>query len=258
MPERDEVQHDRADDLADAAGHLEHARRCRPTARRPRIGDDDDQQDVQRARAARPPHRPPAATIVASRYWPSTPMLNRPIRKATETASPARNSGTARLRITTIDWTCCAGVSPRSSHHLRSAASGFSPISGDDERGDDQRDDDRRGPARRAASPMRRSDAHAAPAAVVRAGHVATELLGGARSAGSRVATSRAAQHHVQRVGQADQLVEVGGDQQDPHPFGAGVLEQLPDRPPARRRRRRGSGGRRSAAAGRRSSRARR
>ena len=48
----------------------------------------------------------PAATIVASRYWPSTPMLNRPIRKATATASPARNSGIARLTITTMAVTC--------------------------------------------------------------------------------------------------------------------------------------------------------
>ena len=58
----------------------------------------------------------PAAAVrmVAIRYWPSTPMLNRPIRKATETASPARKSGIARLRITTIDCVCCDGVSPRS------------------------------------------------------------------------------------------------------------------------------------------------
>ena len=52
----------------------------------------------------------------------------------------------------------------------------------------------------------------------------------GCTVAGSSVATSRPRSITVQRVGQADQLVEVGGDQQDAHPFGAGVLEQLPDR----------------------------
>ena len=67
-----------------------------------------------------------AATIVASRYWPSTPMLNRPIRKATATASPARNSGIARLTITTIAVTCCAGVSPKSSITAKTP-NGFTP-----------------------------------------------------------------------------------------------------------------------------------
>jgi hypothetical protein len=47
-----------------------------------------------------------AAMIVASRYCPSTPMLNRPMRKATATARPARNSGMARLITTTMAVIC--------------------------------------------------------------------------------------------------------------------------------------------------------
>ena len=63
----------------------------------------------------------------------------------------------------------------------------------------------------------------------VRAGHVTAELFGRA-GGGVERGDQAATQHHHQRVRQADQLVEVGGDQQDPHPFGAGVLEQFPDR----------------------------
>ncbi len=81
--------------------------------------------DVQRARAATTAAPAAAATIVASRYWPSTPMLNRPMRKAIATARPARNSGIARLMITTIAVTCCAGVSPKSSITCEDAARGL-------------------------------------------------------------------------------------------------------------------------------------
>src|SRR3712207_4466778 len=55
-----------------------------------------------------------AAMIVAIRYWPSTPMLNRLIRKPMATARPERNSGSDRLRIATSAVTCWLGVSPRS------------------------------------------------------------------------------------------------------------------------------------------------
>ena len=46
--------------------------------------------DVQHARQARPRRRRAAAIIAASRYWPSTPMLNRFIRKPMATASAGR------------------------------------------------------------------------------------------------------------------------------------------------------------------------
>ena len=65
--------------------------------------------------------------------------------------------------------------------------------------------------------------------------------------AGSSLRDQPAAQHHVQRVGQADQLVEVGGDQQHGEAAGRARCAGAPRWPPARRRRRRGSGGRRSA-----------
>src|SRR3712207_9352198 len=58
--------------------------------------------------------------------------------------------------------------------------------------------------------------------------YVATELL---RSAGGGIerGDEPAPQHDEERVREADQFVEVGGDQQDSQPFGACVLEQLPD-----------------------------
>jgi hypothetical protein len=43
----------------------------------------------------------PAESTAASRYWPSTPMLNSAIRKPMATASAARKYGTARSMIET-------------------------------------------------------------------------------------------------------------------------------------------------------------
>lgn len=54
-----------------------------------------------------------AATTAASRYWPSTPMLKRFIRKPTATARPAMNSGTARLIMVVMLLTTALGVSPK-------------------------------------------------------------------------------------------------------------------------------------------------
>src|SRR5687768_3733484 len=54
-----------------------------------------------------------AANTAATRYWPSTPMLNRFIRKPTLTASPARNSGMLRLIQARIWFDCARGVSPK-------------------------------------------------------------------------------------------------------------------------------------------------
>ena len=42
-----------------------------------------------------------AATMKASRYWPSTPMLKRFIRKPMAAATPDRYSGVARLKMST-------------------------------------------------------------------------------------------------------------------------------------------------------------
>ena len=42
-----------------------------------------------------------AATMKASRYWPSTPMLNRFMRKPMATAMPDRYSGVARFNMST-------------------------------------------------------------------------------------------------------------------------------------------------------------
>ena len=67
----------------------------RPTLSRPAIDgprgadehrDHDDHQHVQRARAGAARRRPTAAANTAIRYWPSTPMLNRFIRKPMATA----------------------------------------------------------------------------------------------------------------------------------------------------------------------------
>ena len=43
-----------------------------------------------------------AATNAASRYWPSTPMLNRFMRNPIAAAIPEMNSGVARLRMSII------------------------------------------------------------------------------------------------------------------------------------------------------------
>ena len=67
-----------------------------------------------------------------------------------------------------------------------------------------------------------------------------------------------APQHHEQRVGQPDQLLEVGRDQQHRRARRRGPRGGCPTPRPARRRRCPGSGGRRSGAVARRSSRGRR
>ena len=52
--------------------------------------DQDDERDLQRAGQRRRRRRPAAAKNAARRYWPSTPMLNRFIRKPMATARAAR------------------------------------------------------------------------------------------------------------------------------------------------------------------------
>ena len=68
--------------------------------------------------------------------------------------------------------------------------------------------------------------------------------------AGSSLATSRPAEDDVERVGQPDQLLEVGRDQQHREPLGAGVADAVPDGGLRARRRRRGWGARRSSTLG--------
>ena len=114
----------------------------RGPGRADRHGDQQDERDVQRpgqvdhaARGGRHDGR--------ERYWPSTPMLNRFIRKPMATARPARNSGTDRLIHVRI-W-------------LDSAARGGAEVEQrlerlhrvDAERGQDDGEDDERRPARR-------------------------------------------------------------------------------------------------------------
>ena len=60
----------------------------------------------------------------------------------------------------------------------------------------------------------------------------------------------RPPQDHEQGVGQPDQLLEVGRDQQHGQARGSGLAQVVPDRRPGRRRRCRGSGARRSAPSG--------
>ena len=59
-----------------------------------------------------------AATTAATLYWPSTPMLNRFIRKPTLTARPERNSGTDRLIHVRIWLDSARGVGPKSNSAL--------------------------------------------------------------------------------------------------------------------------------------------
>ena len=169
-----------------------------------------------------------AATIVASRYWPSTPMLNRPMRKATATASPARNSGIARLTTTTIAVTCCDGVSPKSSMTSKTP-NGFTCSAAMTSAEMSSATTSARTGGEERQARRRRSSGHAAPA-VVCAPVMCPPSSSGVTRRGVEGGDQPAAQHHVQGVRQADQLVEVGGDQQDAQPLGAGVLEQLPDR----------------------------
>ncbi len=92
---------------------------------------------------------------------------------------------------------------------------------------------------------------------VRRTGHVRAEFGGGD---GRRVefGDDPTAQHHQQPVGQADQFVEVGRDQQHRRARARGRRGGCPRSTPGLRRRHRGSGVRRSASSARRASRARR
>lgn len=60
------------------------------------------------------------------------------------------------------------------------------------------------------------------------AGHGRAQLLGGDRGR-IGVGDQAAPVHDPQRVGEADQLVEVGGDQQDRQPLAAGLADLVPD-----------------------------
>ena len=77
-----------------------------------------------------------------------------------------------------------------------------------------------------------------------RAGHVRAELDRGDRGRVER-GDDATAQEHEQRVGQPDQLLQVGGDQEDGQPGGASAPQVRPRCRPARRRRCRGWGARR-------------
>ena len=72
----------------------------------------------------------------------------------------------------------------------------------------------------------------------------------GVTSRGSKSPTRRPRRITWMRVGQPDQLVEVGGDQQHREAVASGAPGCGPRSRPGRRRRRRGSGARRSAATG--------
>ena len=80
-------------------------------------------------------------------------------------------------------------------------------------------------------------------------GHVRAELDRGDRRR-VELGDDPAAQHHEQPVGQADQLLEVGRDEQRGQAGRTGRRAGCPRSPPGRRRRRRASGGRRAAPSG--------
>ena len=86
----DRVQHDRRDDLADAAGDLAGCRRCRPRARPTTMATTNVSEDVEEPGQDQAAPANVAATYDASVYWPSTPMLNRFIRKPIAAASAER------------------------------------------------------------------------------------------------------------------------------------------------------------------------
>ena len=54
--------------------------------------------------------------------------------------------------------------------------------------------------------------------------------ISGVTDDGSSLGDEPAAQHDVERVGHADELLEVGGDQQDGQAGGPGIAQLLPDR----------------------------
>src|SRR4051812_47676875 len=60
-----------------------------------------------------------AGQTAAIRYWPSTPMLKRVIRKPTATARPAINSGTARVGMGTMPLTTARSGSPKARDEQR-------------------------------------------------------------------------------------------------------------------------------------------
>ena len=96
---RDEVEHDRAQDLVDVEVGLEDPGDRAPdgAAGRPGEQDERDQHDARQVAAARArwpvPARPPMA------IWPSPPMLKTLARKAMQIPTPTSRSGTALTAV---------------------------------------------------------------------------------------------------------------------------------------------------------------
>ena len=218
-------------------------------------GDEDDQRDVQRTRQGRCSAPPTdGGENAASRYWPSTPMLNRFIRKPMATAT--RRQVVRRRLVEDVDlavagWSRTSSMSPN-------ASTGLLPVArmhqgGDDERGDDRQQRRRDARSSRSLSMRRGQLLHRASSSCrpplsrwpVAAPVMAEPSSSGVTVAGSASATSRPRYDHPQGVGQADQLVQVGGDQQHGQALAAGRRGCGPRSRPARRRPHRGSGGRR-------------
>ena len=243
------------------AGHLQDGDDAGPERRRPAMATTMISSTCSGAGSATAAPAA-AAMIVASRYWPSTPMLNRPIRKAIGHRQPGEEQRDRPVDDHDHRGDLLARGVAEVDHHLEAPCSGLTCSGGHHHRGDDDARRRRPGPAR--AAPARPGGATFTP----HPPRSCAPVMWPPSSSGRHLPRVEgghqpAAQHHVQGVRQTDQLVEVGRDQQDAHPLGPGVLEQLPDGrlradvDPAGRvggdqqpRVRRSSRGRRSASAG--------
>ena len=179
-----------------------------------------------------------AATNAARRYWPSTPMLNRFIRKPMATASAGQ---VVRRRLVEDVDAGCRLAGRRSSMRLKRRRPGCLPASQDHQGGDDERDDEReqrRRDAERAAAPSRSARSagssgapHAAlRCAVAGAGHGRAELLGGDRG---RVERRRPAGREDHLAGCRTGRSARRGRRRSaarPGPSRAGVADVVPDR----------------------------
>ena len=149
-----------------------------------------------------------AATNAASRYCPSTPMLNSLMRKPIAAAMPEMNNGVALLRMSTIVSSLLAWLimSPYASSGLLPAIN--STI--------DEAAMANTSAMRGAAEPSARrrsSWVHAGALLQRSTGHVRPEVAG-CHGGGIEGGHQSAAKHDHDGVGQPDQFVEVGADQQ--------------------------------------------
>ena len=206
---RDGVQHDRRDDLADAAGDLEQPRRCRPSTRPTSIATTMMTSDVQRpaAGATAPP------TTAAMQRGQPVLAVDADVEQVHLEADGDRERGRGSR------W--CAWLSDERPCTLRLGAvvrtspgrrqTGLSPVVSSTSDGDDA--------ARTTSASERRGDA---PAAIRRsrvgltpprsspAPVIAEPSSSGVTVARVDVGHQPAAQDHLERVGQPDQLVQVG------------------------------------------------